>query len=107
MELFKAYLNSQHNNIKFTSELENAGKWPFLDMLIDRNDGKITTSVYRKPTFTGVYTHFRSFLPNVYKFGLLSTLLFRYFAICSSYKLFHLEVVELKKIFLKMDILQS
>ena len=57
--------------------------------------------MYRKPTFTGVYTHYQSFIPSVYKFGLLSTLLFRYFSICSSYALFHLEVIEFIKIFLK------
>lgn len=70
-------------------------------MLIDRNSDKIQTSVYRKPTFTGVYTHFHSFLPSMYKFGLLSTILFRYFSICSSFQLFHLEVCEFKKIFMK------
>ena len=72
-----------------------------MDNLIDRIDGKFITSVYRKPTFTGVYTHYQSFISSVYKFGLLSTLLFRYFSICSSYALFHLEVIEFKKIFLK------
>ena len=98
---FKEYLNSKHQNINFTSELECNGKLPFLDNLIDRKDGKFITSVYRKPTFTGVYTHYQSFIPSVYKFGLLSTLLFRYFSICSSYARFHLEVIEFKKIFLK------
>ena len=100
IDLFKEYLNSKHNNINFTSELEREGKLPFLDTLIQRADGKFITSVYRKPTFTGVYTHFESFLPSVYKFGLLSTLLYRYFSICSSYALFHLEVLQFKKIFL-------
>ena len=100
-DLFKDYLNCKHKNIKFTSELEKDGKLPFLAMLIERNDGKIVTSIYRKPTFTGVYTHFQSFLPGVYKVGLLSTLLFRYFSICSTYQLFLLEIVEFKKIFLK------
>ena len=28
-----------------------------------------TTSVYRKPTFCRVFTHFESFLPSTYKFG--------------------------------------
>ena len=101
LERFKDYLNSKHSNINFTSELEKDGKLPFLDMLIDRNDGKIETSVYRKPTFTGVYTHFHSFLPSMYKFGLLSTILFRYFSICSTFQLFHLEVLEFKNIFLR------
>ena len=101
LEMFKDYFNSKHKNIKFTVEIENEGKLPFLDILIDRSDGKIVTSVYRKSTFTGVYTHFTSFLPSVYKFGLLSTLLFRYFSICSSYAQFHLEVVKFKEIFLR------
>ena len=100
LDLFRDYLNTKHININFTSEIEVEGKIPFLDILIDRSDGKIMTSVYRKPTFTGVYTHFLSFLPSVYKIGLLSTLLYRYFSICSSYALFHLEVVHFKKIFL-------
>ena len=98
------FLSSSINlnkNIKFTVEIENEGKLPFLDILIDRSDGKIVTSVYRKSTFTGVYTHFTSFLPSLYKFGLLSTLLFRYFSICSSYAQFHLEVVKFKEIFLR------
>ena len=70
-------------------------------MLVDRNNDKIHTSVYRKPTFTGVYTHYHSFLPSMYKFGLLSSILFRYFSICSTFQLFHLEILEFKKIFLK------
>ena len=74
---------------------------PFLDMLIDRNSDKIVTSVYRKSTFTGVYTHPSSFLPSSYKIGLLSTLLFRYFSLCSNFQLFHLEIVGFKKIFLR------
>ena len=101
LEKFQNYLNSKHPHITFTSEIEEEGKLPFLDMLINRNDGVIKTSVYRKPTFTGVYTHFHSFLPSMYKLGLLSTILFRYFSVCSSYWLFHLEVLEFKKIFLR------
>ena len=41
----------------------------FLDVLIIWEDKTVTTSVYCKPTFTGVYTHFDSFLPSTYKFG--------------------------------------
>ena len=98
---FKEYLNSKHQNINFTCEIECDDKMPFLDNLIDRKGGKFITRVYRKPTFTGVYTHYENFLHSVYKFGLLSTLLFRYFSICSSFTLFHLEVIEFKNIVLK------
>ena len=41
LEKFKEYLNSKHENINFTSEIEKDGKLPFLDMLIDRNNGVI------------------------------------------------------------------
>ena len=65
------------------------------------NDGKMTTCIYRKPTFSGVYTHFSSFIPDIYKKGLISTILFRSFSFSSSLELFQLETYKLKKIFLK------
>ena len=36
-----------------------------------REQGKFTTSVHRKPTFNGLFTHFDSFLPNTYKIGMI------------------------------------
>lgn len=100
-EKFKAYLNTKHKNIKFTSEQEVDGKLPFLDMLVDRSDGVMKTSIYRKPTFTGVYTHHHSFFPSIYRFGLLSTILYIYFSISYNYKLFHEQVIEFRNIFQK------
>ena len=38
------------SGLNFTSELNNDGKLPFLDVLVDSNLEKFTTSVYRKPT---------------------------------------------------------
>ena len=49
---------------------------------------KLATSVYRKPTFIGVFTNFKNFIPTVYKFGLVYTLLHRCFNITSSYEKF-------------------
>ena len=44
-------LNSYHNSIKFTYELEQTNKLPFLDVLITKStDGKLETKVYRKST---------------------------------------------------------
>ena len=65
--LFLSYLNRQHPNIFFSSELEKNGKLPFLDIEITRSNEKFSTSVYRKPTFTGLFTNFHSFVPLVYK----------------------------------------
>ena len=38
----------------------------FLYVNIIRAQGKFTTSDYRKVTFSGIYTHFDSFLPFTY-----------------------------------------
>jgi hypothetical protein len=59
---FLDYLNSKHHNIKFTFEIENDDKTlPFLDISIKRVNGNFETFVYRKPTFTGLFTNFESF----------------------------------------------
>ena len=54
------------------------------------------TSVYRKPTFSGVYTNYNSFLPQIYKTGLVHTLLFRLYTICSDWNMVHREIEHLK-----------
>ena len=95
-------MNSRHKNIKFTKEVESNGSLPFLDVLVSREEGKFTTNIYRKPTFSGVFTNFESFLPSSYKNGLVFTLLYRCFRICSSVKKFH-EQVEFTKNTLRMN----
>ena len=93
------YLSSKHPNINFTFEVEEDGVLPFLDVKIYRESDSFSTSVHRKDTFSGVFTNFKAFLPEIYKKGLISTLLFRAYMINSSYHSLHKEVEELKKIF--------
>ena len=83
------YLNSKHTNITFTYEVEKDKCLPFLDVNILFSNGKFSTTVYRKPTFTGLFTNSESFIPITYKRGLNNTLFFRYFNISSSYAIFH------------------
>jgi len=46
-------LNSQQPSIRLTMEIENNSKIAFLDTPVYREpDGRLTTSVYRKPTHT-------------------------------------------------------
>ena len=97
---FSAYFNSCHPNIKFTTEIEKDGCLPFLDIKIFVENNNLHTSVYRKKTFTGIYSNFSSSIPTQYKFGLIFTLLFRFYSICSNWKLFHLEINKLKSILL-------
>ena len=96
---FLNYMNSKHRNIKFTFEQEENDSISFLDIKVFRDNGKFQTSVYRKPTFSGVLTNFESFFPISYKYNLVSTLLRRGFMICSSYRTLHFEILKLKQIF--------
>ena len=65
--------------MSFTTEREKQNRMSFLDIAITREDKTFTTCVYRKPTFSGVYTHFDSFLPSTYKVGTVYTLVYRCF----------------------------
>ena len=99
VEKFRNYLNKQHENIKFTLEIEKNGSLSFLDVKISRENNKFVTSVYRKPTFTGVFTNFESFIPDIYKRGLIETLLHRSFRLCENfrqYENFRREIATLK-----------
>jgi hypothetical protein len=49
------FLNTQHQNIRFTIELELNNKIPFLDTKVTKKEDSFTTTIYHKPTFTGVY----------------------------------------------------
>ena len=95
--LFLGYINSKHQNIEFTSEVESDDKLPFLDVLVKHEGSGFTTSVYRKPTFTGLTTKFTSFIPDQYKRNLVSTLTTRAFYICSNYLNIHKEFSFLKR----------
>ena len=85
VEKFRNYLNKQRKNIKFTSEIKENGSLSFLDIKISHENNKFVTSVYPKPTFSGVFTNFESFIPDIYKRGLIETLLHRSFRLCSNY----------------------
>ena len=98
---FHKYFNSRHPNIKFTFELEENNQMPFLDVLVSRISGKFNTSIYRKPTFSGLYTNFESFIPECYKKGLVYCLLYRIFTLTTTWKSFDNEVQFLKTLFLK------
>ena len=54
---FQIYLNSRHVIISFTIENEKDNITTFLDVEINRESGKLATSVYHKPPFSKVYTH--------------------------------------------------
>ena len=99
IEEFRCYLNCQHPNIKFTSEIEENNSILFLDIKIKRMNNSFSTSIYRKVTFSGVFTNFESFNSLSYKLNLIFMLLFRACKLCSNVELFHQEILNLKDIF--------
>jgi len=54
---FLRYFNSRHESIKFTIDFEQDNEIPFLD-------NTFATSIYRKKTFTALYTKWDSFTPH-------------------------------------------
>ena len=99
---FRVYLSSKHPNIKFSIEKKEDGCLPFLvDINIFRENDKFATNVYRKKTFSGVHTNFKSFIPETYKIGLIKSLLFRCFSLCSDFIKFHHEIDKLESILYK------
>ena len=67
-------------------------------MLVTHEQGGFSTSLYRKKTFTGLYTDYASVAPDKYKINLVRILVFRAFHICSSYISFHYELMRIKRI---------
>ena len=80
------HLNSIDNNIKFTcEESRDDGSIPFLDILIiPGREGKLDTTVYRKPTHTDLYLQWDSHHNIPAKYSVIGTLLHRAKTICSS-----------------------
>ncbi|CAF5191625.1 unnamed protein product, partial [Rotaria magnacalcarata] len=50
-----------------------------------------STSIYRKPTFTGLLLKWNSYVPHSYKFSAISPMIYRAIKICSSYSSMHIE----------------
>ena len=101
IDLFQNYMNSRHQNIKFTVEKESNDQLPFLDVLVTKNFDGFSTDLYRKPTNTGLGMKFHSEVMNKYKFNLIHCLVDRAYKICSSNKTFFAEIENLKNFFFK------
>ena len=81
---FHEHLNRQNADIQFTKEIEVNGKIPFLDCLVTRNDNKLSTTVYRKPTHTDRLLDQSSYNPTSHKATTIQTLTRRSQLVCDS-----------------------
>ena len=102
VKYFQEFLNSCHISMSFSMETERQDKFSFLDIEVICEQGKFSTTICCKPTFSGVDSNFGSFLPSVYKFCMVYTLVYKCFHICLDWKKFHAELTFLKKIFCKI-----
>ena len=95
----------------FTMELEENGKLPFLGLNVIRNGCRLDTTVYRKPTDTGLLLHYHSHVDARCKRSLLNTMLNRAFKLSSTWKFFYEECERLREIFSRLrypdDLVQS
>ena len=99
---FLSTLNNCHPSIRFTMELEEDKKLPFLGVEISRNGCHLNTKVYRKPTDTGLLLHYQSHVDGRYKRALLNTMINRAYKLSSTRELFHLECGKIKRIFTQL-----
>ena len=69
---FLQHLNNQQPSIRLTMETEKDKKLAFLDTAVLREpDGRLTISVYRKPTYTDKYLAYDWHHPQSVKRGIL------------------------------------
>ena len=92
---FKLYLEILHPNIRFKIEYELFDKIPFLDIWIFKDSDKLSTAVNRKPTHSGVYIHYLSYVPFKHKVSLLKGLLYRAYNLCGDWELLQKELESL------------
>ena len=59
------YINKKDKNMKFLIEIEIYGSLSPLDVKVFRENDNFVTSVFRKETFSGLYTNFIGFIPRV------------------------------------------
>ena len=78
--------NGFHPSIKFMYEVETDDSLPFLDGRVTHLPERHTfeTTIYRKPTFTGLMINWNSFVPLQYKKASIDSMVRRALSICST-----------------------
>ncbi len=102
-ELFLRYVNNHPASgcFRFTKEDEEDGKLPFLDIMLEREEDHLRTSVYRKPTQCGRYVHPSSNLPSSVVKSVINTMRSRALRYCSDDGLLKQELEYIRQTFRK------
>ena len=91
-------INSIHTSLKFTIEKEQNASLPFLDMKIIRENGRLESTWYTKPTDTGLVMNFHSLAPMKYKRSVVTGFVHRIFRSCSTWTNFQESMDRAKQI---------
>jgi hypothetical protein len=91
-------LNNNHstlNTYNCSSKTKSSNNRDFFHSTTDNNSyhtlSSFSTTIYRKPTYTGLLTKWKSYVPHSYKISTISSMAYRAIRICSSYKQLHEE----------------
>ena len=90
-------INDLHPNLKFTVEVEQEGKLPFLDMCIIYINNSIESAWYTKSTDTGLTMNFHALAPRKYKRSVVQGFIHRIYWACSDWKHFHDGICQAKQ----------
>ena len=101
IDFLHEHLNKQNIYIQFTREIEENGKIPFLDCLVSRDNNKLGTTIYRKPTNTDRLLDQCSYHPSCHKATAVRTLTRRAHLVCDSHNSLSSETKHLHDVFHK------
>jgi len=104
---FHEHFNRQNAGIQFTNKIEENGKIPFLDCLVTRDNNKLRTTIYRKPTHTDSLLDQSSYNPTSPKATTLRTLTRRVQLDCDSPDSITDEIKSLDNVFNKNNYSQD
>ena len=104
MQAAEAFLTARncHPSINVTMELAPDNKLPFIGIEILQKGHKLETSVYRKPTNTGLLLHHQSHVDKCNTKSLIKTMVNRDFHLSSAQESFVTECDCLKLMFTKL-----
>ena len=93
-------LNTFHDDINFTHEVEENRTISFLDVLVRRNDDNtLSLNVYRKKTCSNIYIHWKSFTPTSWKIGTLEGMIRRAYIVCTDKNELNSELAYITEVF--------
>jgi hypothetical protein len=96
LQQFLPHLSSLKPTIKFTMEVEANDTLPFLDILVMMRGPKLAMKVYRKPTHTGRYLHFKSKHPHHAKRDVVHSFISQAKVICQDERDFNNEIKNIR-----------